>query len=270
MKNNDNSPTQQQTFIQGPSKVRNKRAEALLRTLKRSPNVEQPHKALRSPVAKQRVLRAGGIESTASRMKGRSKFNTDIHDLEFHRVTADPGDSYEPRKNISKSNAKLRQDNIKYQMGQLMDEVKYKDTIEAQPIESESGRNPRARMYDRLTKGALKSQKRQLTKNYSMDEINAVRGEGNDWINPANKGKVVKFDPKELKKPLIEAAKGKIISRLAGPQVQAAMMADELAGAALGERPSVTVGKGFKKYKKKEIEERLKRGERVIPMGLAF
>ena len=80
-----------------------------------------------------------------------------VHNVEFSRDTANPRDSYEPRKNISKESAKLRQANIKYQMGTLMDEVKPFETIEAQPISSESGRNPRARIYDRMTKGALKS-----------------------------------------------------------------------------------------------------------------
>lgn len=250
---------------------RNKRAEAVLRRLKRQEkNKEQPHSKYKN-VATERTLKAGGLQSSATRLKGKgvpSVKGSDLHNLEFSRDTFEPGDSYEPRKNLSPKNAKLRQDNIKYQMGQLMDEVKTGDIIEAQPIESESGRNPRARMYDRMTKGALKSSDRQLTKNYSMKEVKAARGQGNDWINPANKGKVVKFDPKSLKKPLQDATVRAITKRFAHPVIQGAMMLDDASAAVTdGKKVSGIAKELFDKHAKPAILKRLKKGMRVTPVS---
>ena len=48
------------------------------------------------------------------------------------------------------------------------------------------------------------------------------------------------------------------------------MAVDELVGGITGERVSSRIKRGFETEKKKEIERRLKRGDRAIPMELQF
>ena len=243
-------------------KSRDKKAEAILRRLtKQTKNmVEGEHPYLKSKNVRMRSMKAGGIQSSSTRMigsKGTSLEGRKIHDLEFHRDTLRKDDSYEPRKNISPKNAKLRQANVKFQTGQLLNEVRSGEVVEAQPVESQSGKNPRARIYDRMTKGALKSQ-RIKSDGFSYDQIMAGRGDGDDWINSANKGKVVKFNPNDLKKPLMDMAAKSIAKRLAGPQVQAAMFVDDTVAGMTGHRPSEKIKEGFEDTIRKNIEKRMK------------
>ena len=62
----------------------------------------------------------------------------------------------------------------------------------------------------------------------------------------------------------------KITARLAGPKVQAAMAVDETIGGITGERLTERIKRGFSKEKAAEIERRLRKGERVIPLGMQF
>jgi Zn-dependent M16 (insulinase) family peptidase len=62
----------------------------------------------------------------------------------------------------------------------------------------------------------------------------------------------------------------KITARLAGPKVQAAMAVDDVIGGITGERLTERVKRGFTTEKQKDIERRLKKKDRVIPLRLDF
>lgn len=227
----------------------NRRAQAILRKLQRQKGGKvAQHPTYKS--ASSRTLNAGGIKSADNFVKNKQT-GTVQHDLEFSRSQAvgnpDSGTypEYEPRKNISKENARLRQANIKYQQGELMDRVPVGDDVIAQPVESASGRNPRARLYDRATKGALKPTTTYYGDNnqYQLQEIKATKGPGNKWNNPANAGPV-EFDPKSLKQDLKGMAARKAAAFLGGPVVSGIMTADSAIHAATGKRPSEHVASG--------------------------
>ena len=262
MKGNKDKSFDRVAPIQRSLRIRNKQAEALLRSnLKSAAKPAEPSAYTRGKTKK---ISSGGMSSSAEiTTHGKGKSTSD-HMIDFGRDNVDVYDRYEPRYNASAERKRLRSANYQYQAAQLMDDVKTGDSVSAIPIESDSGNNTRDRVYSRMSRGALAGQ----ADDFGEVRVQSRRTGPDSWENI--KGEKKKWDPKQLKKGLLKAAAGKIIQRLAGPHAQAAMFVDELAGSALGERPSVTVGKGFKAAKKKEIEERLRRGERVIPMGLGF
>ena len=262
MKGNKDKPFPKQAPIQRSLRIRNKQAEALLRSNLRSGAKPAEPSAFTTGTTKK--ITSGGMSSAAEiTTHGRGKSTFD-HMIDFGRDNVDVYDRYEPRYNASAERKRLRSANYQYQAAQLMDDVKTGDSVSAIPIESDSGNNTRDRVYSRMSRGALAGE----ADDFGEVRVFSRRTGQDSWENI--KGEKKKWDPKQLKKGLMKAAAGKIVQRLAGPYAQAAIFADELAGSALGERPSVTVGKGFKKTRQKEIEERLRRGQRVIPMGLGF
>ena len=225
----------------------NRRAQAVLRKLQRQGKGKvAQHPSYKN--AQSRTLNAGGIKSADNSVTNKQTGVTS-HDLEFSRSQAvDRGSGmadYEPRRNISKENAALRRANIKYQQGTLMDAVPVGEDVIAQPVESDSGRNPRARMYDRATKGALKPTTTYYGSDnqYSMQEVKATKGPGNMWSNPAN-AKDVKFDPKSLQSDLKGMAARKAAAFLGGPIVQGAMAVDGAVAGLTGQRPSEAIAAG--------------------------
>ena len=80
----------------------------------------------------------------------------------------------------------------------------------------------------------------------------------------------MKFDPKSLFKDLSKLAVKKITARLAGPKVQAAMAVDDVIGGITGEQLTERVKRGFTTEKQKDIERRVKKKDRVIPLRLDF
>jgi len=254
--------------------VRNIKAEAILRRLKKEEALPQPPRP-KGNNGVTRSVNAAGVGSYSNRT---------VHDLDPERLnhslsfarnnTVDEYDSLEPRKNISPDKAKLRQANIKYQNGILLNEVQPGDKVTATPITSENGRNPRAAMYDRMTKGALKSKVENLgTKDnpYFAAEIKSSRGGNNRWTNALGERKT--FDPNSLKKPLEDLAKGSIVKRLVGanPYIQGAMLVNDVVGQATGTKPSDKVQQEFLKATANSIEERMKRGQRFsTPIPFRF
>ena len=250
----------------------NRRAQAILRKLQRqgSGKVEQ-HPTYKN--ASSRTISAGGIKSADNSVKNKQS-GVVSHDLEFSRSQAvgNPEGGtypeYEPRKNISKENARLRQANIKYQQGELMNQVPVGDDVVAQPVESPSGRNPRARLYDRMTKGALKPTTTYYGDNsqYSLQEIKATKQAGNMWDNKANP-KPVNFDPKSLQADLKGMAARKAVAFLGGPIVSGIQTADSAIHAATGQRPSEHVAKGFFDSMRKAVQAYQSKGHKTFNVG---
>ena len=253
--------------VKGTVYRRNKRAEAILRRLKKeekNPTVKQGR------YIKKTTTKAGGISSTDASF--RTQKGDTAHDLEFGRENTPKGDPYKRRTNVSPENAKVRQANIKYQLGNHIDNVPEGDRIQAQPVNEDPAKpNARARIYDRATKGALASKKDRFGGNLSFEEVDTRKGKDNTYWNA--KGKKVKFDPKSLKEPLKNLAKGTavsaIVKRLAGPWAQAAMFVDDSVKGITGKRPSKEIAKGHKKTMEKYIKERLKKNK-AFDVGLRF
>lgn len=268
---------------------RNLRAEAALRGNQRQENKPAVVTNPRYPNVSQRTIKSGGIESSALRTAtpgneikiGGKVVHTgqrDVaHDISFHRDTVEPGDGLNPRRNISPANARVRQANIKYQLGQLLSEVQPGDRVTADPITSDNGRNPRATLYDRATKGALKARIEDYGdpgNPYISAEVDSSRGSNNRWTNIHGERKT--FDPETLKNALKELAKGQIKGKAiravtSHPAAQAAVLLDEIIGGITGERASERIGRGHKETVSKSIKERLKKGERFFnPQQLPF
>lgn len=248
----------------------NRRAQAILRKLQRQKGGKvTPHPTYKT--ASSRTMNAGGIKSADNFVKNK-KTGVVSHDLEFSRSQAvDKPDSgtyaeYEPRRNISKENAKLRRANIAYQQGELMDRVPVGDDVIAQPVESPSGRNPRARLYDRMTKGALKPTTTFYGDNeqYQLQEIKATKQGGNMWDNKANT-KPVKFDPKSLQKDLKMMAAREAVKAISGPVVQGLMTADSAVAGITGQRPSEHVKKGFLDQMRDAVRQYQAKGRNFNP-----
>ena len=92
-----------------------------------------------------------------------------------------------------KSKTKRRQDSavIKNNLATVFSKVKEGDIVEATPIEGINGRNGRAKLYDRMSKGALKAD--------ADDNISSRRMADNKW---KNLGETKEWDPEELRKDL--------------------------------------------------------------------
>jgi hypothetical protein len=258
--------------LQASVRSANKRAEALIRANLRSaaqpPNVHNKR-------ASTRIIGAGGVNSYANRYKdpdsvikiggvemSRTKGTTE-HDLSFGRNTPDYEDSLSPRKNISPANAKIRQANIKFQNGILLSEVKEGDRVTATPIASESGRNPRAAIYSRMTNGALKS-------GVTEDGLTAVESRrlpNNQWRNILGEKKT--FDPKELTKDLAKLAARRLVVQ--HPAAQVYLQADNAVKVATGEGITERIGRGHRTTTEDSIKKRLKGGERFfLPQALPY
>ena len=92
-----------------------------------------------------------------------------------------------------KSKTKRRQDSavIKNNLATVFSKVKEGDIVEATPIEGINGRNGRAKLYDRMSKGALRADE--------DDNISSRRLANNKW---KNLGETKEWDPEELRKDL--------------------------------------------------------------------
>ena len=173
---------------------RNKRAEATLRTLKSQKG--QPIKG------------AGGLMSGRRIYDMPGQPGHSVHDLEFGRRT-NSGEDFAPRKTGSKENAALRRAAIAYQMGEHLREIPVGDGVQATPLNSERGNkhNARARIYDRMTKGALKSK----LDDGGFGYIRSLKLGKKKWFNV--EGETIKFNPKELKSGLLKLAAGEAVRR---------------------------------------------------------
>jgi hypothetical protein len=257
-------------------KETNKRALALLRANLRS--AAKPPKVHSSGNSTYRSVSAGGLTSHSNRYKepdsvikvngkevSRTVGNTE-HDLSFNRNTSNYGDSFNaPSRRLTKAQRDLRQANIKYQNGVLLEDVKAGDRVTASPIESKSGRNPRARIYDRMTNGALKAG----VDEDGLTSVNSRRLSNTQWKNILGEKKT--FNPQDLKQDLTKLAAGQVVRRLAHPAVQGALVANDLVKAATGKSVTERVGEGYKNTTTESIKKRLKNGERYfLPQALPY
>jgi hypothetical protein len=261
--------------IQVSVREANRRAQALLRANLRS--AAKPPK-VHNDKASYRSVSAGGVTSHSNRYKepdsvikigGREVSRTvsgTEHDLAFSRNTPVYDDAFEPRKNISPKNAELRRANIKYQNGVLLGEVKPGDRVTAHPITSDSGRSVRARIYSRMTNGALKSG----LDGEGFTVVDSTRLPDNKWRNILGEKK--DFNPNDLKQDLTKLAAGQIIRRLAGhPAAQAALVVNDAVKVATGKSVTERVGEGNRQTTTESIKRRLKNGERfILPQALPY
>lgn len=271
--------------------VRNLKAEALLRANQTRASLSK----FPETGGHQFQMNAGGMQSVMtnherkdfdSRGRLRTVMNTDgteqrSNTVAFQRQTYDSLDKQgnpmhmsgldQTERHIPKDKQQLRQANIKYQLGSLLGEVKPGEYVEASPIPGENNRNPRARMYDRATNGALASQHfHDDLGNLEASEVRTRFNGNNQWKNIL--GQTKKFDPQDLRRPLEELAKGTVVRRLAShPVAQAALLANDVIGGITGEKPTDAVGRLSKAQMAKSLQERLKRGERfILPNQLPF
>ena len=119
-------------------------------------------------------------------------------------------DSYASRKEIqdrpkSKIKERLRKAGLKDMMGRMLDVDQF-DTVTAQPTTKSRGI-----LYNRASNGALGVRR-------GNANVESVRVGPNMWINTADGGKRVKFDPKDLREPLNKLTKTKAtrVGRAAG------------------------------------------------------
>lgn len=242
---------------------RNKKAEALLRkNIQERLKEEIPSKYTRGT---NKTISSGGLSTTAEITKhgGKGKTTRD-HMIDFGRNNVDPYERYDqPVRNMTPERKALRSANIKYQAGQILERVQPGDTASALPLESDSGRNPRAKVYDRMTKGALKG----MEDDFGEIHIQSKKGKGNKWTNMVGEEK--SFDPKKLKEPLTNLAKRQIVRRLAPhPVLQGAMFIDDASASVTGGKKLSGVGKEwFDKNIAPTLREQLKKGHRITPVS---
>jgi hypothetical protein len=243
-------------------RVRNLRAEAALRGNERSKaNPKNTHVDNSGTVT--RRMSSGGLTTEGYNYPaGDAEFpNARDHGVNFHRETKDIYTQYSARTDSRPEVNKVRQANIKYQLGDFIGDMNDRDILEVSPYDNDGKGKARAALYGRQTNGALKPNE---NGNLSMS-----RGSNGTFVDPD--GYNVKFDPNDLKKPLKDLAAGAITRRLlAHPAAQAALTADEVIGGMTGKRPSAAIGEAHRQMNTRSIEERLKKGERFINPDLRF
>ena len=240
---------------------RNKKAEALLRK-----NIQQMIKA-ETPSeythGTNKTISSGGLSTSAEITKhGGKGVSTRDHMVDFGRAYGDVYDRYEqPARPLSKERKALRSANIKYQAGAILDRVQPGDTASALPLESDSGFNPRERIYNRMTKGALAG----LEDDFGEFHIQSKKGKGSNWTNI--KGETKQFKPADLKKELTNMAKRQIVRRLSpNPVLQAAMMVDD-ASEMTGKRISQRLKEFYQDEVEPTLKDQLKKGHRITPVS---
>lgn len=163
---------------------------------------------------------------------------------------------------------RLRSAAVKHAMGRQMTDVRPGHEVDASTISSRNGRNPRGRIYEKLTNGVLKFDKgkRSLAVATKMTK---------DTWKPHNLSAsgpdhpIVKFNPNDLKNPLKALAQMTVVratSRLiGGPIAQPAMAVDDGIAAATGKRPSKEIAKEHLKTQGKLVGDLQKRKKIQAP-----
>lgn len=248
---------------------KDKRAQAVLRAAKR-PAFTETRTGPYSTVKLSGVPNpAVGIDSAmrSTTVKGADWTN---HGLSFERYqpgnndsSKDPYSTKAQRKPSSKQTPhsqhkdKLRSAAVKYAMGRFMDEMKAGDTVEAETaITSDKGRNPRGRVYEQQTKGALDFNRGQKTSTQST-KVSSDTWRPNSSQFRGQSNPTVKFDPNTLKQSLTTLAQNAVVSatsRLIGGPAQALVTVDDLTAAATGIRPSQEITKQHKQAQNKLIK----------------
>jgi hypothetical protein len=251
-------------------RVRNLRAEAALRGNERS-KADPKNIQVDKYGTITRRMSAGGLTTQGYSYPetfpdGSGDYN--IHGINFNRETKD-FTLYDARTDSRPEVNKVRQANIKYQLGDFLDAMQPDDVLESNVYNDDGKGRGRAGLYSRQTNGAVAPQ---LNTDGSWDEssITTQRADKTTWRS-GNSNKTVKFNPNDLKKPLKNLAAGAIVKRLVQhPVAQAAVTVDEVIGGMTGKRPSATTIEAHRQMNTRSIEERLKKGERFINPNLRF
>jgi hypothetical protein len=191
--------------------------------------------------ADQRNTRGGGSKAhpAPNTTVYKRKLNKD-HDISFKESKADAGDYRRGREyggggKESRVNRNLKSANVQDQLGHHMSRVRTGDHVRATPINDVNRRtgdlaptSARARYYSQKSNKALASTKYSDPEfDVKLHDVNARRGPGNKWTNPANskdagKGRVVQrdrdWDPSTLHEPLNKLANSKatLVGKRAG------------------------------------------------------
>ena len=167
-------------------------------------------------------------------------FETREHDISFYRDTRDEN-AWNARTDKRKDANAVRQANIKWQMGELMDDMATSDELKISVADGDGKGTKRAGMYTRATNKALQPV---YDGDYFTGKLETSRGTQDFWskgLDP-DESKAVRFKPSDLKKPLEQLAAGSIVRRLiTHPAAQAALTADEVIGGITGTRPSKAI-----------------------------
>ena len=182
-----------------------------------------------------------------------------VHDVGFRSTNLRNGYARDTERKLRgdkvapKSRTKRQQDSavIKNNLATVFARVKEGDVVTASPIEGIKGRNGRAKLYDRMSKGALKSD--------ADDQIHSRRLADNKWKN--TKGEVKDWDPEILRQDLEaltkitpEQLRGKAIGGNSSLRVKATGASTKTRGL---ETPSTSRTTKTQSKRQKEAMERL-------------
>ena len=246
------------------NRVRNLRAEAALRGNERS-RVNPKNISNDNGTVTRRISSGGLTTEGYNYLADDPEFpNARDHGVNFHRETGDYETQYRGRTDSRPEVNKVRQANLKYQLGDFIDDMNDRDVLQVHAYDGDGKGKSRAGLYQRATKGALRQDP-----NGIPGELSMSRGSNGTFVT--NEGVDVKFNPKDLKKPLTKLAAGQLIKGVVQhPVAKAAVNIDEFIGALAGTRPSEAIGEAHRQMNTRSIEERLKKGERFINPNLSF
>lgn len=257
-----------------------RRAQAVLRAANR-PKKQIPYRGGAAVMASIRNP-AVGIQADKLTQKSSSGKGTEST-LSFQRIK--PGDNnfngtyYTKGENRRFDGAKpqtahelhkdrLRSAAVKHAMGRQMTDIRPGNQVEAATVTSQGRRNPRGRIYENLTNGALNFEK-------GKRNVAITTKMTKDTWKPHNLSSgpddypIVRFNPNSLKDPLKALAQSTIVratSRLVGgPVAQPALAVDDGIAAATGKRPSKEIAKQHLKNQSLLIKELQKRKKSQAP-----
>ena len=266
-----------------PKHVRNKRAEAALRANQRA--AEWGGQEFSDGSTQRTFQGAGGLKSySTSKPTGEGFYLNDLqgltpytagreadpdgffptkeHGISFYRETKDDN-AWEARTDSRPAANKVRQANIKWQMGELMDDIATGDELKISVADGDGKGTKRAGLYSRQTNKALQPI---YDDDYFTGKLQTKRGVEDFWSKgqDTSNESAVRFKPSNLKKPLEELAKGTIVRRLVtNPYLQGALTADEVIGGITGTRPSKAIADAHIKAMTKYFEGTGVRAEAV-------
>lgn len=156
---------------------------------------------------------------------------------------------------------RLRRAAIEHGLGRQMSDVRPGHDVTASTVRSPRGRDPRARIYSRMTNGALSFEGGKEKSTRATKETKTT------WSNDL--GDIVKFNPNDLRNRLKAMAQSNVVRAglriIGGPQMNGALMADDAITAATGKRPSKEISKAHTKQQSETIKEDLKNKRRRAP-----
>lgn len=255
-----------------------RRAQAVLRAANR-PKSQKPYldgtvSSIRNP--------AVGIQADKFTEPSRSGQGTDSS-LSFHRIK--PGnnkyngafstksdirrfDGAKPQTAHGLHKDRLRSAAVKHAMGRQMTDIRPGNRVEATTVTSSGGRNPRGRIYEKLSNGVLNFEKgkRRLA---SATKMTKDTWQPHKFTDSGDKHPIVRFNPNTLKDPLKALAQSTVVRATArlvgGPVAQPVLAVDDAIAAASGKRPSKELAKQHIKTQSLLIKQLQKRKKIQAP-----